>query len=85
MPIVMRLDRMMADRKISATELAQRIDSTPVNISRIKNGHIRGIRFSTLEQLCIELKCTPGDLIEYMDDEEYRAHFGQDSNCEQEA
>ena len=60
----MRLDRVMADRKISATELAQRIDSTPVNISRIKNGHIRGIRFSTLEQLCIELKCAPGDLIE---------------------
>lgn len=85
MPIVMRLDRVMADRKISATELAQRINSTPVNISRIKNGHIRGIRFSTLEQLCIELKCTPGDLIEYMDDEEYQAHFGQDSNCEQES
>lgn len=85
MPIVMRLDRVMADRKISATELAQRIDSTPVNISRIKNGHIRGIRFSTLEQLCIELKCTPGDLIEYMDDEEYQARFGQDSNYEQES
>lgn len=85
MPIVMRLDRVMADRKISAIELAQRIDSTPVNISRIKNGHIRGIRFSTLEQLCIELKCTPGDLIEYMDDEEYQARFGQDSNYEQES
>ena len=81
----MRLDRVMADRKISAIELAQRIDSTPVNISRIKNGHIRGSRFSTLEQLCIELKCTPGDLIEYMDDEEYQARFGQDSNYEQES
>lgn len=79
MPIVMRLDRVMADRKISATELAQRIDSTPVNISRIKNGHIRGIRFSTLEQLCIELKCTPGDLIEYMDDDDYHDHFDRNS------
>lgn len=85
MPIVMRLDRVMADRKISATELAQRIGSTPVNISRIKNGHIRGIRFSTLEQLCIELKCAPGDLIEYMDDNAYKAHFGRDQNCENES
>ncbi len=82
MPIVMRLDRVMADRKMSATELAQRIDSTPVNISRIKNGHIRGIRISTLEQLCAALKCTPGDLIEYMDDDEYRARFGQEAHSE---
>lgn len=76
----MRLDRVMADRKISANELALQVNTTPVNISRIKNGHIRGIRFSTLEQLCIALNCNPGDLIEFMSEEEYEEHFGQQSD-----
>lgn len=70
MPIVMRLDRIMADRKISSSELADRIDTSVVNLSNIKNGHIRGMRFSTLEALCQVLHCKPGDLIDYVTPEE---------------
>ena len=51
MPIVMRLDRVMAERKISSTELAKRLGTSTVNLSNIKNGHIRGMRFSMLEAL----------------------------------
>ncbi len=76
MPIVMRLDRVMADRKISVTDLAEKVGTSVVNISRIKNGHIRGLRFSTLEQLCTVLECTPGDLIEFMSEDEYAKRFG---------
>lgn len=76
MPIVMRLDRVMADRKISVTDLAEKVGTSVVNISRIKNGHIRGLRFSTLEQLCLALACTPGDLIEFMSEDEYAKRFG---------
>lgn len=76
MPIVMRLDRVMADRKISSTELAERIGTTTVNLSRIKRGHIRGMRFSTLEELCRALGCQPGDLMEYVTDEQAECEFG---------
>lgn len=70
MPIVMRLDRIMAERKISSTELAQRVGTSTVNLSNIKNGHIKGMRFSTLEALCEVLRCKPGDLIDYVTPEE---------------
>lgn len=70
MPIVMRLDRVMAEKKISSTELAARIGTSTVNLSNIKNGHIRGVRFSTLEALCQVLNCKPGDLIDYVTPEE---------------
>lgn len=73
MPIVMRLDRVMADRKISSTELAGLIETSTVNMSNIKNGKIRGMRFSTLEALCQVLSCKPGDLIDYVTPEEYDA------------
>ena len=53
MPIVMRLDRVMADRKMSSLELAEKVGISPVNISRIKTGRLKGIRFSTLEAMCI--------------------------------
>ena len=66
MPVIVRLDKIMAERKISSNELAERIGTTPVNLSRIKKGHIRGIRFNTLEQLCLALRCQPGDLLEVM-------------------
>lgn len=56
MPIVMRLDRVMAERKISSTELAALIGTSTVNLSNIKNGKIRGVRFSTLEAMCEVLK-----------------------------
>ncbi|HJA29144.1 MAG TPA: helix-turn-helix transcriptional regulator [Candidatus Olsenella pullicola] len=70
MPIVMRLDRIMAEKKISSTELATRIGTSTVNLSNIKNGHIRGVRFSTLEALCQVLNCKPGDLIDYVSPED---------------
>ena len=76
MPIVMRLDRVMADRKISSQELAEIIGISPVNLSRIKTGRLKGIRFSTLQAMCEALHCKPGDIIDWMDDEEYIAAFG---------
>mgnify|MGYP004484711095 FL=1 len=73
MPIVMRLDRVMAEKKISSTELASLIGTSTVNLSNIKNGKIRGVRFSTLEALCQVLECKPGDLIDYLSPEEAEA------------
>ncbi|MEV3834258.1 helix-turn-helix domain-containing protein [Aeromonas allosaccharophila] len=65
MPIIIRLDALLADRKMTARELAQRIDITEANLSILKNGHAKAIRFSTLEAICRELKCQPGDLLGY--------------------
>lgn len=72
--IVLRLDRVMADRKISLKELSERVGITNVNLSKLKNGHISAVRFSTLGALCEELQCQPGDILEYeSDDEEGKA------------
>lgn len=65
MSIIVRLDRVMADRKISLTELAERVGITMANLSLLKTGKVKAIRFSTLEALCRELDCQPGDLLEY--------------------
>lgn len=65
MPLIIRLDRVMADRKISLKELADEVGITNVNLSKLKNGKVTAIRFSTLEALCRVLDCQPGDLIEY--------------------
>lgn len=73
MPIIIRLDRVLADRKVSQVDLAERIDIAPMNLSRIKTGRIKAIRLSTLERLCEELNCQVGDLLEYMTDAEARA------------
>ena len=70
MPIILRLDRVMADRKISLNELAERVGISNVNLSNIKTGKIRAIRFSTLEAICETLDCQPGDLLEYERPEE---------------
>lgn len=70
MEILVNLDVMMARRKISATELAQRIDITPANLSILKNNKAKAIRFSTLMALCHELQCQPGDILEFVDDKE---------------
>ena len=70
MPIVVNLDVMMARRKISAGDLAERVGITPANLSILKNNKARAVRFSTLEALCRELGCQPGDLIEYQQGEE---------------
>ncbi|HJG31789.1 helix-turn-helix transcriptional regulator [Collinsella tanakaei] len=77
MPIVMRLDRVMADRKMSSLELAEKIGISPVNVSRIKTGRLKGIRFSTLTAMCEALHCKPGDIIDWMDDDEYVQNFGK--------
>ena len=65
MEIIVNIDVMMAKRKISAGELADRIGITPANLSILNNGKARAIRFSTLMALCRELSCQPGDLLEY--------------------
>ena len=65
MSIIFRLDRVMADRKISLNELAKRIDLTDSNLSIFKTGKARAVRVSTLDALCRELNCQPGDLLEY--------------------
>ena len=69
MAIILRLDRVMADRKISLNELADRVGSSNVNLSRIKTGKISAIRFSTLNAICEVLECQPGDILEYRPDE----------------
>lgn len=76
MPIVMRLDRVLADRKMTSQELADRIGISAVNVSRIKSGRLKGIRFSTLTAMCETLRCKPGDIIDWMDDDEYVEAFG---------
>lgn len=60
----------MADRKISVKDLAQEIDIAPINISRIRTGHIKALRLSTLEKLCKALDCQPNDIVEYVPDED---------------
>ncbi len=66
MPIRLHLDEVMADRGISLTELAERIDLTLANLSILKTNKAKAVRFSTLEALCRELKCQPGDLLEFI-------------------
>jgi putative transcriptional regulator len=67
--ILVNVDVMMAKRKMSLTELAEKIDITPANLSVLKTGKAKAIRFSTLEALCRVLKCQPGDILEYLSDE----------------
>ena len=65
MPIVVNLDVMMAKRKISAGELAEKVGITPANLSILKNNKAKAIRFSTLEAICSALDCQPADILEY--------------------
>jgi Predicted transcriptional regulator len=67
--IILRLDRVLADRKMQLTELADKIGITYANLSNIKTGKIKAIRFSTLNDICRELNCQPGDILEYEEDE----------------
>ena len=69
MPIILRLDRVMADRKMSLNELSERVGVANVNLSKLKNGHVSAIRFSTREAICHVLDCQPGDILEYTRDE----------------
>ncbi|MGL5380200.1 helix-turn-helix domain-containing protein [Clostridium sp.] len=70
MPIIVNLDVMMAKRKISLNELAEKVGITNANLSILKNNKVKAIRFSTLEAICKELNCQPGDILEYVNDEE---------------
>jgi putative transcriptional regulator len=67
MPIVVNLDVMMAKRKMSLNELSEKVDLTLANLSILKTGKAKAIRFSTLEAICKALECQPGDLLEYAD------------------
>ncbi|WP_448031175.1 helix-turn-helix domain-containing protein [Bradyrhizobium liaoningense] len=68
MPIIVNLDVMLAKRKIRSRELASRIELTEANVSLLKSGKVRGIRFDTLERICAVLDCQPGDILEYVPD-----------------
>ena len=65
MSVIVRLDRVMVDRKMSLNELADKVGISTVNLSLLKNGKVKGVRFNTLEAICRELKCQPGDILEY--------------------
>lgn len=65
MPIIINIDVMLAKRKMSVTELAEKVGITMANISVLKNGKAKAIRFSTLEAICAALDCQPGDILEY--------------------
>ena len=65
MPIILRLDRVMADRKMSLNELSEKVGVANVNLSKLKNGRVSAIRFSTLEAICDVLDCQPGDILEF--------------------
>ena len=65
MPIIIRLDALLAEPKMTARELALRVNITEANLSILKNGHAKAVRFSTLEAICRELGCQPGDLLAF--------------------
>lgn len=69
MAIILRLDRMMADRKISLNELSEKVEIANVNLSKIKTGKVSAIRFSTLNAICEALDCQPGDILEFQREE----------------
>jgi len=68
MPIIVNLDVMMAKRKIGLMELAEKVDLTPANVSILKTGKAKAIRFSTLEAICTVLNCQPGDILEFVEE-----------------
>lgn len=70
MPIIINLDVMLARRKMRSRELAERIGITEQNVSLLKSGKVKGVRFETLERICQVLECQPGDLLEFRHDEE---------------
>ncbi|WP_431091170.1 helix-turn-helix domain-containing protein [Paenibacillus sp. 8b26] len=70
MAIIINIDVMLAKRKMSVTELAERVGITMANLSILKNGKAKAVRFSTLEAICKNLGCQPGDILEYKSDED---------------
>ena len=76
MAIVFNLDKLLASKKMQSTELAEALDCTVQTVSRIKNGKIRALRTETLDHICQIFGCQPGDLLEYVSDEEAEARYG---------
>ena len=76
MPIVVTLDIMLATRKMTLTQLSDRVGITLSNLSILKSGKAKAIRFSTLEEICNNLQCQPGDILVHMNQEEYEKLFG---------
>jgi putative transcriptional regulator len=76
MPIVVNLDVMLAKRKMSLTELSEAVDITLANLSILKSGKAKAIRFSTLEEICRVLECQPGDILEYLNPKDYKKLMG---------
>jgi len=76
MPIVVNLDVMLARRKMSLTELSEKVNITMANLSILKTSKAKAMRFSTLEDICKVLECQPGDLLEYMNDKDYKKLMG---------
>lgn len=76
MPIVVNLDVMLARRKMSLTGLSERVNITMANLSILKTSKAKAIRFSTLEDICKVLECQPGDLLEYMNEKDYKKLMG---------
>lgn len=72
MPILVNLDVMMAKRKMSSTELAEKVGITMANLSILKNNKAKAVRFSTLDTICTILKCQPGDILEYVKEDDER-------------
>lgn len=66
--IIVRLDRVMADRKVSLKELSEKTGISEVNLSKLKNGHVKAVRFTTLNAICSELRCQPRDILEFVYD-----------------
>jgi putative transcriptional regulator len=77
MPIVVNLDVMLAKQKMNLTELSFRVGITIANMSILKSGKAKAIRFSTLDEICKVLNCQPGDLLEYMDEDSYKQLMGE--------
>ena len=71
MAIAVQLDEIMADRRVSLNELSEKVGVTNVNLSRIKTGKVRSMRFSTLEKICESLECQPGDILKYVEPVSY--------------
>ena len=77
MAIIFRLDRVMADRKMSLNTLSEKVGIANVNLSKIKTGKVSAIRFSTLEAICEALECQPGDILEYQPDSKVNIEWGK--------
>ena len=76
MPIVVTLDVMLARRKMSLTQLSDRVGITIANMSILKSGKAKAVRFSTLEEICKVLECQPGDILEYMNEKDFKKLMG---------